>query len=70
MRITALGARSLILITFAVFFIAPVIWLILAPTKSDAALITSNPFSFGDFHHVALACFFIYMVSDSIWGRL
>ena len=53
MRIAGLGLRSLILITFAVFFIAPVIWLILAPTKSDPALITSNPFSFGDFHHVA-----------------
>ena len=47
-----LGLRLAILLTFAVFFIAPVVWLILAPTKSDQALIMSSPFSFGDFHHL------------------
>ena len=35
MRIAALGVRVVILAAFAVFFIAPVVWLILAPTKSD-----------------------------------
>ena len=51
-RLLGLGARLAILVVFAVFFIAPVLWLILAPTKSDQALITSSPFSFGNFHHV------------------
>ena len=69
MRITALGVRSLILITFAVFFVAPVIWLILAPTKSDQALIMSNPFSFGDFHHVALAWKHLDGFSSHIYRR-
>ena len=54
-RMLGLGVRLAILLTFAVFFIAPVVWLLLAPTKSDEALITSSPFSFGDFHHVVLA---------------
>src|SRR5207247_1493130 len=54
-RVAALGLRIAVLAAFAVFFIAPVLWLILAPTKSDNALVTSSPFSFGSFHQVALA---------------
>jgi multiple sugar transport system permease protein len=55
MRISALGLRLAILAAFAVFFVAPLLWLILAPTKSDAALVTSGPFSFGSLHQVELA---------------
>jgi multiple sugar transport system permease protein len=55
MQITARGLRLVILAAFAVFFVAPLLWLILAPTKSDGALATSGPFSFGSFHQVALA---------------
>jgi multiple sugar transport system permease protein len=55
MRIAALGLRLVILAAFAVFFVAPLLWLILAPTKSDGALVTSGPFSFGSLHQVALA---------------
>jgi multiple sugar transport system permease protein len=55
MRIAALGLRLMILAAFALFFVAPLIWLILAPTKSDGALVTSGPFSLGSFHQVALA---------------
>ena len=54
---------------FAVFFIAPVLWLILAPTKTDAALITSNPFSFGSFHQVGLAWKHLDAFSDHIYRR-
>jgi multiple sugar transport system permease protein len=64
-----LGVRLAILLTFAVFFIAPVVWLLLAPTKSDEALITSSPFSFGDFHHVALAWRHLDAFSDHIFRR-
>jgi multiple sugar transport system permease protein len=55
MRIPVRGLRLLVLAAFAVFFIGPILWLILAPTKSDSALVTSGPFSFGSFHHLALA---------------
>ena len=35
LRMFGLGVRLAILAAFAVFFIAPVVWLVLAPTKSD-----------------------------------
>ena len=66
MPASACGSRSS---TFAVFFIAPVLWLLLAPTKSDKALITSSPFSFGSFHHVALAWKHLDAFSDHVYRR-
>jgi multiple sugar transport system permease protein len=56
-----------ILTVFAVFFVAPLLWLILAPTKSDGALATSGPFSFGSFHQVALAWTHLDGFSDHIF---
>jgi multiple sugar transport system permease protein len=67
MRILALGLRLVILAAFAVFFVAPLLWLILAPTKSDAALVTGSPFSFGSFHQVALAWQHLDSFSDHIF---
>jgi multiple sugar transport system permease protein len=69
LRIFGLGLRTAVLAVFAIFFIAPVVWLLLAPTKSDQALITSSPFSFGDFHHVALAWRHLNAYSDHIYRR-
>jgi multiple sugar transport system permease protein len=69
MRIPALGLRLLILVTFAVFFVAPILWLLLAPTKTDKALITGSPFSFGDFHHVALAWKHLDAFSGHVFRR-
>jgi multiple sugar transport system permease protein len=40
---------------FSVFFALPVIWLLLAPTKSDAQLVTGAPLSFGSWHGLRLA---------------
>ena len=67
MRGTALGLRVVMLTAFAIFFIAPVLWLILAPTKSDNALVTSSPFSFGSFHQVSLAWRHLDAFSDHIY---
>ena len=53
--VIARGVRVIVLTAFAVFFFAPIVWLLLAPTKSDQALVTSSPFSFGSFHHLAQA---------------
>ena len=69
LRLAGIGVRTLILVVFAIFFIAPVVWLVLAPTKSDQALITSSPFSFGNFHHVALAWKHLNAYSDHIYRR-
>jgi multiple sugar transport system permease protein len=68
-RVVGLGVRTTILLTFAVFFIAPIVWLVLAPTKSDGALITSSPFSFGDLHHVVLAWRHLNAFSDHVFRR-
>ena len=68
-RLLGLGARMAILVVFAIFFIAPVVWLILAPTKSDHALVTSSPFSFGSFHNVAQAWNHLDAYSEHLYRR-
>jgi len=67
MRTGALALRFVTLSAFALFFVVPVLWLILAPTKSDAALVSSGPFSFGSFHQVALAWQHLDGFSDHIF---
>jgi multiple sugar transport system permease protein len=41
---------GLLLLAFLVFFVLPVIWLLLAATKTDAQLVQDNPLSFGSWH--------------------
>jgi len=48
-----IGIRFLILAVFAAFFIVPVIWLLLATTKSGRALEFASPLSFGSFNQLA-----------------
>jgi multiple sugar transport system permease protein len=67
MRIATLGFRLVILVSFAVFFVAPILWLVLAPTKSNVALDTSAPFAFGGFDQVALAWKHLDAFSDHIF---
>jgi multiple sugar transport system permease protein len=69
MRIAGLGIRLLILIAFALFFVAPMVWLLLAPTKTDGALVTDGPFSFGSFHNVADAWEHLDAFSDHIYRK-
>ncbi len=69
MRLSGLALRFTILTTFAVFFAVPILWLLLAPTKADQALVTSSPLSFGSFHHVALAWKHLNAFSDHIYRR-
>src|SRR5690348_1194517 len=69
MQLTGRSLRFVILALFAVFFVAPMLWLILAPTKSDGALVTSGPFAFGSFHHVAQAWDHIDAYSDHLYRK-
>lgn len=39
---------TLLLITFALFFIVPIVWLLLAPTKTDRQLLLDHPFTIGE----------------------
>ncbi|SHM86716.1 carbohydrate ABC transporter permease [Actinacidiphila paucisporea] len=40
---------ALVLLLFVVFFVLPVLWLLLAATKTDDQLVHDNPLSFGSF---------------------
>ena len=42
-----------VLAFFVIFFALPLVWLMLAPTKSPLALLTGHPFSFGSFEVLA-----------------
>ncbi len=43
------------MLAFTAFFVVPVIWLLLAPTKTDHQLVFNNPLAFGSFHALAQA---------------
>jgi multiple sugar transport system permease protein len=47
------AAAALLLATFALFFIVPLVWLLIAPTKSDRQLLLDPPFAIGDFSTLA-----------------
>lgn len=38
---------AIVLLVFAAFFVLPIIWLLLAPTKTNTQLLLDGPFSFG-----------------------
>jgi multiple sugar transport system permease protein len=61
------GLRLATLAVFAVFFVAPMLWLVLAPTKADRDLVDRGPFTFGSFHHVATAWHHLNAFSDHIY---
>jgi len=67
MRVLARGVRLAILAAFAVFFVAPLLWLLLAPTKTDQALVTKGPLSFGSFHNLAQAWSHLDAFSEHIY---
>jgi multiple sugar transport system permease protein len=46
-RAVAGPLQALVLLLFAVFFVLPVLWLLLAATKTDDQLVHGNPLSFG-----------------------
>lgn len=54
-RIAGNGPRIVYMLGFAVFFIVPLIWLVLAPTKSQEQIATMSPFAFGSLENVAIA---------------
>jgi multiple sugar transport system permease protein len=42
-----------VLLVFTAFYFVPIIWLFLAPTKTDGQLLTGSPFAFGSFGTLA-----------------
>jgi len=67
MQFAIRALRFTILALFAAFFATPLLWLVLAPTKSDEALVTGGPFTFGGLHQVALAWEHLDAFSNNIY---
>lgn len=56
---------------FTVFFGLPVLWLVLAPTKTDPQLVTSNPLAFGSLGNVVTAWNHLLSFQDGVlWDWL
>lgn len=49
-RLSGNALPTLVLALFAVFFALPLLWLVLAATKTSSQLIDGNPLSFGSWH--------------------
>ena len=49
-RMTSRALVFAILTIFVLFFLIPVVWMLLAVTKNATALNTQNPYSFGTWH--------------------
>ncbi|MDQ1583856.1 MAG: multiple sugar transport system permease protein [Microbacteriaceae bacterium] len=54
-RVVSISIVVVILALLLVFFVLPVIWLLLAPTKTAGQLVSQFPLSFGSFSQVGLA---------------
>jgi multiple sugar transport system permease protein len=54
-RRISIAVTALLLFVLLVFFVLPVIWLLLAPTKTAADLVNEGPLTFGSLHNVARA---------------
>ena len=67
MRMAPRSLRLVVLAAFAVFFFVPLVWLLLAMTKGNEALVTSPWYSFGSFHQIALAWKHLDTFSDHIY---
>src|SRR3954453_20998495 len=64
---TAAISRVVVLVLFATFFVVQMIWLLLAPTKSDASLGDRYSLAVGNFHHVWVAWKHLDNFSDHIY---
>jgi multiple sugar transport system permease protein len=68
-RRLALAVRTLVLLAFGIFFVVPLAWLVLAPTKTDYDLLTRSPLAVGDLHNVWVAWRDLDAFGDHIYRR-
>jgi len=81
LSLTAVGRRArptkvlpfllvgLLLALLLVFFVLPVIWLLLAPSKTAGEVVRDNPLSFGSFHQIATAWQHLFAFQDGAMTR-
>jgi len=65
-RWISLAVIAVLLVGLLVFFVLPVIWLLLAPTKTAADLVNQGPLTFGSLHNVARAWHNLTSFQDGI----
>jgi multiple sugar transport system permease protein len=58
-----------VLLVFAAFFAGPMVWLLLAPTKTGYELATGSPFAFGSFDTVAATWHELDAFNDHVYRR-
>jgi multiple sugar transport system permease protein len=69
-RLSPLGAvRLVVLFGFAAFCVLPLVWLVLAPTKTDQQLLNDAPLSFGSFDRMVLAWQHLADYNDGVMYR-
>ncbi|MGW0832544.1 carbohydrate ABC transporter permease [Streptomyces prunicolor] len=62
-------AVGLLLAFLLVFFVLPVIWLLLAPSKTAGEVVRDNPLSFGSFHQIGIAWRHLFAFQDGAMTR-
>ena len=68
-RDIAWALRAVVLLAFALFFVVPLAWLVLAPTKTDHGLLAASPFAIGSLHNVWMAWRDVDAFNDHIYRR-
>jgi multiple sugar transport system permease protein len=68
-RGAALSVRAAVLLVFAGFFVVPLAWLVLAPTKTDYELLTDRPLAIGNLHNVWVAWRTLDAFDDHVYRR-
>ncbi|MFE9600270.1 carbohydrate ABC transporter permease [Streptomyces hokutonensis] len=60
---------GLLLAFLLVFFVLPVIWLLLAPSKTAGEVVRDNPLSFGSLHQIGAAWRHLFAFQDGAMSR-
>jgi multiple sugar transport system permease protein len=58
-----------VLVGFALFFAGPIVWLLLAPTKSSYEVVFRSSFAFGSFHNIIATWRQLDSLNDHIYRR-
>lgn len=64
-RLLSLLIVGLLMAALLVFFVLPVIWLLLAPSKTAGEVVRDNPLSFGSFHQIGVAWRHLFAFQDA-----
>lgn len=59
---------GVLLTSLLVFFVLPVVWLLLAPSKTAGEVVNDNPFSFGSFQQIGAAWQHLFAFQDGAMG--